>query len=248
VILAIDQGTTGTTCLVVDSGGAPLARASREHAQHYPRPGWVEHDPREIWQAVWATTAQALRAAAGAGAGELEAIGITNQRETVVCWDRRTGEPLAPAIVWQDRRTAGRCDELRAAGELDRVRARTGLVLDPYFSATKIEWLLRERPELRERAMFGTIDAWLALKLCGEASTEPSNAARTLLYDITTGRWDPELCALFGDIPLAALPPVRPSAGVRGMVDPADLGLPGGDPVPLAGVAGDQQAALFGHG
>jgi glycerol kinase len=240
VLLAIDQGTTGTTCLVFDLQGELIGRAYREFTQHFPRPGWVEHDAAEIWEVSRAVAGEAL-GDAGAEAGELEAIGLTNQRETVVCWDPSTGEPLHHALVWQDRRTAGRCDELREAGEEERIRERTGLVLDPYFSATKIEWLLRNVDGLEQRArdggaVFGTIDSWLLFKLTGEHVTDPSNASRTLLYDINENRWDPELLDLFG-VPERSLPEVRPSCGEFGTFDG----------VPVSGVAGDQQAALFGQ-
>jgi glycerol kinase len=242
MILAIDQGTTGTTCLVFDTDGELAGRAYREFEQHFPQPGWVEHDAAEIWAVTEAVAADALD---DAGAGELHAIGITNQRETVCVWDPSTGAPLHRALVWQDRRTAERCDELREAGHEPLIRERTGLVLDPYFSATKIEWLLRNVDGLEQRAregraVFGTIDAWLTFKLTGEFATEPSNASRTLLFDIRRGCWDEELCELFG-VPLRALPEVRPSVGVFGI---ASLH---GFEAPVAGIAGDQQAALYGH-
>jgi glycerol kinase len=247
MILAIDQGTTGTTCLVFDEQAEPIGRAYREFAQHFPRPGWVEHDAREIWEVTQAVAGEAL-ADAGVLVGELQAVGIANQRETVCVWDPATGEPLHRAIVWQDRRTAARCDELRAAGHEPLVRARTGLVLDSYFSATKIEWLLENVEGLRERArngtaLFGTIDSWLIFKLTGEHVTDVSNASRTMLYDIAAGRWDPELLDLLG-VPERALPRVLPSAGILGETRPEALH---GHAVPVAGVAGDQQAALFGH-
>ncbi|HWX73664.1 MAG TPA: glycerol kinase GlpK [Solirubrobacteraceae bacterium] len=247
MILAIDQGTTGTTCFVFDERAEPLGRAYREITQHFPRPGWVEHDPAEIWRVTEAVAGEAL-ADAGVGAGELVAVGLTNQRETVCAWDPVSGEPLHNAIVWQDRRTAARCDELRAAGVEELVRARTGLVLDPYFSATKIEWLLRNVDGLRERArrgraVFGTVDAWLAFKLTGEHVTDCSNASRTLLYDIEAGTWDAQLLDLFA-VPEPALPRVLASAGPFGETRPEALH---GHSVPLAGMAGDQQAALFGQ-
>jgi glycerol kinase len=247
MILAIDQGTTGTTCIVFDEQAEPIGRAYREFTQHFPRPGWVEHDAQEIWEVTHAVAGEAL-ADAEVRPGELSAVGITNQRETVCVWDPATGEPLHRAIVWQDRRTAERCEELRAAGHEELVRARTGLVLDPYFSGTKIEWLLRNVEGLRERvrdgrAVFGTIDAWLIFKLCGEHVTDPSNASRTMLYDIVANRWDQELLALL-DIPERALPRVVPSAGTLGTTRSEALH---GHAVPLAGVAGDQQAALFGQ-
>jgi glycerol kinase len=248
MILAIDQGTSGTTCLVFDPEAELIGRAHREFEQHFPRPGWVEHDAAEIWEVTRAVAGQALDDA-GVGPGELEAVGITNQRETVVAWDPDTGEPLHRALVWQDRRTAGRCDELREAGHEDLIRERTGLVIDPYFSGTKIEWLLEHVDGLRERArdgraVFGTIDSWLIYNLCGEHVTDPSNASRTLLYDIVEQRWSPELCALLGDVPERALPAVGPSCGVLGTTRPDALH---GHAVPVAGVAGDQQAALFGQ-
>ena len=247
MILAIDQGTTGTTCLVFDEQAEPIGRAYREFTQAFPQPGWVEHDAGEIWDVTQAVAGEALHDT-GVRPGELRAVGITNQRETVCVWDPASGEPLHNAIVWQDRRTAARCDELRAAGHEPLVRARTGLVLDPYFSATKIEWLLENVEGLRERAqdgraLFGTIDSWLIYKLTGEHLTDVSNASRTLLYDISSGRWDPELLELFG-VPERALPEVRPSAGAFGQTRPAALH---GHAVPVAGVAGDQQAALFGQ-
>ncbi len=194
MLLAIDQGTTGTTSLVFDLQGELIGRAYREFTQHFPRPGWVEHDAAEIWEVSHAVAGEALEDA-GVRPGELEAVGLTNQRETVVCWDPSTGEPLHRALVWQDRRTAARCDELREQGEEPALREKTGLILDPYFSATKIEWLLRNVDGLEQRAregraVFGTVDAWMLFKLTGEFATEPSNASRTLLMDIRSGRWD----------------------------------------------------------
>ena len=247
MLLAIDQGTTGTTCLVFDLDGELIGRAYREFTQHFPRPGWVEHDAAEIWQVSQAVAGEALDDA-GLRPGELEAVGITNQRETVVCWDPATGEPLHHALVWQDRRTAARCDELREHGEEAAIRVKTGLVLDPYFSATKIEWLLRNVDGLAQRvregrAVFGTVDSWLLFNLTGEHVTDPSNASRTLLMDLRSGRWDGELLELFG-IPERALPAVRPSCGELGRTRPEALH---GHEVPVAGVAGDQQAALFGQ-
>jgi glycerol kinase len=247
MILAIDQGTTGTTCFVFDEQAEPIGRAYREFTQHFPQPGWVEHDAREIWSVTQAVAGEALDDA-GVRPGDLAAVGIANQRETVCVWDPVSGEPLYNAIVWQDRRTAARCEELRAAGHEPLVRARTGLVLDSYFSATKIAWLLEHVPGLRERALdgtalFGTIDSWLIFRLTGEHVTDATNASRTLLYDIAAGRWDPELLDLF-DVPVRSLPQVRPSAGIFGETRPAELH---GHTVPVAGVAGDQQAALFGQ-
>jgi len=251
VILAIDQGTTGTTCLVFDESAQLAGRAYREFQQHFPRPGWVEHDAAEIWDTTRAVAFEALEEA-GVGDGDLQAIGITNQRETVCVWDPSTGEPLHHALVWQDRRTADRCDELRAAGHEPLVRTRSGLVLDPYFSATKIEWMLENVEGLREkaqdgRAVFGTIDAWLVFKLTGEHRTDVTNASRTMLYDINRGDWDEELMALFGDVPRAALPEVLPSIGAFGTLREGALGS-GHDGVPVSGIAGDQQAALYGQG
>jgi glycerol kinase len=247
MILAIDQGTTGTTCLVFDEEAELIGRAYREFQQHFPRPGWVEHDAAEIWEVTQAVAGDALKDA-GLGPGELEAVGITNQRETVCVWDPDTGEPLHHAIVWQDRRTAARCAELREEGREALIRERTGLVLDPYFSATKVEWLLRNVDGLRDRAgdgraVFGTVDAWLLYKLCGESVTDPSNAARTMLCDIGRGDWDPELLELFG-VPERALPRLGPSSGEIAVTRPDALH---GHQVPVAGIAGDQQAALFGQ-
>jgi len=238
LILAIDQGTTGTTCLVFDGEGRVAGRAYSEFQQFFPRPGWVEHDAAEIWHVTRGVAAEAI-ADAGIEGHELEAIGITNQRETVVAWDPATGEPLHRALVWQDRRTAGRCDELREQGHEPLVRERTGLTIDPYFSATKIEWLL-ENAEGVERAVFGTIDSWLLFKLTGRHATDYSNAARTMLFDIRRLGWDEELCALLGVDP-ARLPEPLPSAHVYGTTHEF------GGEVPVCGIAGDQQAALFGQ-
>ena len=238
MILAIDQGTTGTTCLVFDDEGRIAGRAYSEFGQHFPRPGWVEHDAAEIWAVTRRVGAEAI-AAAGIEGAELDGIGITNQRETVVAWDPATGEPLHRALVWQDRRTAERCQELRAAGQEALVRERTGLTIDPYFSGTKIEWLLGNG-EGTERAVFGTIDSWLLFKLTGRHATDFSNASRTMLFDIRRLRWDPELCELLGVDP-ARLPEPLPSAHVYGTTSEF------GGEVPVAGIAGDQQAALFGQ-
>jgi glycerol kinase len=238
VILAIDQGTTGTTCLVFDAEARVAGRAYSEFEQHFPRPGWVEHDAGEIWEVTRRVAAAAI-ADAGIEGAELDGIGIANQRETVVAWDPASGEPVHRALVWQDRRTAGRCDELRAAGQEALVRERTGLTIDPYFSGTKIEWLLRN-VEGAQRAVFGTVDSWLAFKLTGRHVTDYSNASRTMLFDIRRLEWDPELCALLGVDP-ARLPQPLPSAHVFGTT-----GEFGGE-VPVTGIAGDQQAALFGQ-
>ncbi|WP_320672463.1 glycerol kinase GlpK [Patulibacter defluvii] len=247
MILSIDQGTTGTTCFVVDGDGELLGRGYREFAQHFPQPGWVEHDAAEIW-AVTREVAFEACDDAGIDPAQLHAIGITNQRETICVWDPATGEPLHRAIVWQDRRTAGICDRLRADGHEPLIRERTGLVLDPYFSGTKIAWLLEHAPELRERArrgtaVFGTIDSWLLFQLTGEHVTDPSNASRTMLYGLASGGWDEQLCDLLG-VPLRSLPEIRPSIGGFGRVQPGVLG---GAACPVAGVAGDQQAALYGQ-
>jgi len=238
VILAIDQGTTGTTCLVFDHDGRIRGRAYSEFRQHFPRPGWVEHDASEIWDVTRRVASHAL-ADSRADPRSLAAIGITNQRETVVAWDPDTGEPVHNALVWQDRRTAARCDELREAGHEQLVRERTGLVIDPYFSATKIEWLLAN-VEAASDAVFGTIDAWLTFKLTGRNATDLSNASRTMLFDIARRRWDPDLCELLGVDP-SRLPEPLPSAHVYGTTSEF------GGEVPVAGIAGDQQAALFGQ-
>jgi glycerol kinase len=247
-ILAIDQGTTGSRALVFAGDGRLLASAYQEFPQYFPEPGWVEHDADEIWASVEATVRQAL-GQAGVTAGELGAIGITNQRETTVLWDRQTLRPVAPAIVWQDRRTAARCDELRKSNSDGQIRRVTGLIVDPYFSATKLEWLLANDTERRKRAeagdlAFGTIDTWLIQRLTGGTvhATDPTNASRTMLYDLDAGQWDADLCSVFG-VPAAVLPDIRPSAGNFGVTDPGILGAE----VPICGVAGDQQAALFGQ-
>ncbi len=239
MILAIDQGTTGSTAIVFDAEGRPAGRSYSEFGQHFPRPGWVEHDAEEIWEVTARVGSEALDAAGIDGRG-LEGIGITNQRETVVAWDRDTGEPLHRALVWQDRRTAERCDELREAGHEELVRERTGLVLDPYFSGTKIEWLIRTGGVDPARAAFGTIDSWLIFKLTGRHATDYTNASRTLLFDTGRLRWDPELCELLG-VPEDSLPEPCPSAHVYGETDAF------GGSVPVAGVAGDQHAALYGQ-
>jgi len=230
VILAIDQGTSGTTCLLVDDDLEIRGRGYAELPQHFPKPGWVEHDPREIWQSVLEAAAQAL-------VETPTAIAITNQRETTLVWDRRSGEPVHNAIVWQDRRTAGRCAELPR----QLIRARTGLVPDPYFSATKLEWLLRDRNP--EQLAFGTVDSWLIWQLTGGRvhATDETNASRTLLCALDTLDWDDELLGLFG-VPRQVLPEIRPSGGFFGEGELL------GHSAPIRGIAGDQQAALFAAG
>ncbi len=247
-VLAIDQGTTSTRSIVFDDRGRTVALARREHAQHYPAAGWVEHDAEEIWRNVLATAQEAL-AAARCGAREIAAIGITNQRETTVLWDRATGQPIHRAIVWQDRRTADACARLQADGAEGVVRTHTGLLLDPYFSATKIGWLLDQVPGARARAergelAFGTLDCFLLWRLTDGRvhATDVTNASRTLLLDIHRGDWDAELLRLFR-IPRALLPEVRDCSGEFGATAPGLLGAA----MPVAGIAGDQQAALFGQ-
>ncbi|HET6764474.1 MAG TPA: glycerol kinase GlpK, partial [Longimicrobiaceae bacterium] len=249
MILAIDQGTTGTTCLVIDRGGAVRGRAYSEFTQHFPRPGWVEHDADEIWRVTLRVAREACTAA-GIQATALSGIGITNQRETVVVWDRATGRPIHHALVWQDGRTAEVCASLKAQGHEPAVRERTGLVIDPYFSGTKLAWLLDHVPDARRRAeagelAAGTIDTWLVWQLTGGRLhlTDHTNASRTLLYDLRAGAWDPGLLDLFR-VPAAVLPEVRASSEVYGVTEGALLDAE----VPVAGIAGDQQAALFGHG
>jgi glycerol kinase len=241
VVLAIDAGTTGVRTVAIDASGTKRAYAYREFLQHFPQPGWVEHDPIDIRDAALGTLADVVRELDGE---PVVGIGITNQRETVVVWDRDTGAPLHRALVWQDRRTAARCAELRDAGLEPLVRTTTGLVLDPYFSATKLEWLLREGHVPASPSLaFGTVDSWLLWCLTGEHATEPSNAARTMLFDIDTLDWSDELCAVFG-VPRSCLPEVRPSSGRFGITDPQRAA---GLRVPVCGIAGDQQAALFGQ-
>ena len=251
LVLAIDQGTTGTTALLLDRRGRVRARGYAEVPQHFPKPGCVEHDGEEIWRSVAAAVRDALSASGDPEARRVAAIGITNQRETSLLWWRGSGRPAGRAIVWQDRRTHERCAQLRRAGAERGIRRATGLVLDPYFSATKVEWMLRRDPRLRAAAKrgdlaFGTIDAWLVWKLTGGAvhATDPTNASRTMLYDVRARRWSPPLLRRFG-VPEAVLPEVRPSSGDFGRTRRAGF-LPDG--LPVAGVAGDQQAALFGQG
>ncbi len=247
-ILAIDQGTTSTRAIVFDAETRAVATAQSEFAQHYPRPGWVEHDPEDIWRDTLATARQAL-AESGVGADGIAGIGITNQRETVVVWDRATGAPIHNAIVWQDRRTADLCARLKQDGHEATVRAKTGLLLDPYFSATKLAWILDHVDGARDRAdrgelAFGTIDSFLLWRLTGGTvhATDVTNAGRTLLYDIHAQRWDEALCELF-DVPMGLLPEVHDNSHIfghtaEGLFDAA---------IPIAGIAGDQQAALFGQ-
>jgi glycerol kinase len=245
-VLALDQGTTSSRAIVFDESGAEVATAQREFRQIFPRPGWVEHDPLEIWDSQLAVARQALERA-GLAAGDLAALGITNQRETVVVWDRATGLPVTNAIVWQDRRTAETCDRLKREGHEPLFRERTGLVLDPYFSGTKLAWILDHVPGAREdsaRLAFGTVDSWLLWKLTGGAlhATDVTNASRTLLWNLHTGDWDGELLRLL-DVPREILPEARSSSEIYGETLAELLGAP----VPIAGVAGDQQAALFGQ-
>jgi glycerol kinase len=247
-ILAIDQGTTSSRSIIFDAGLRVVASAQEEFPQHYPQSGWVEHDPSDLWATV-AGTARAAIEKAGISADSIAAIGITNQRETVLIWDRATGEPIHRAIVWQDRRTADTCDALRAAGREPMITARTGLLLDPYFSGTKIKWLLDHIPGARDRAAkgelaFGTVDTFLIWKLTGGRvhATDATNAARTLIYNIAKNEWDAEICALL-DIPMAILPEVKDCAANYGVTRP-DLF---GRAIPILGVAGDQQAATVGQ-
>lgn len=244
-ILAIDQGTTSSRAIVFDAGLRVVAVAQEEFPQHFPASGWVEHDPADLWT----TTLSTARAALAQAGGQVAAIGITNQRETTLLWDRATGRPLHRAIVWQDRRTADLCARLRDAGHEAMITARTGLLLDPYFSGTKLKWLLDTIPDARARAArgelaFGTVDSWLIWNLTGGRvhATDATNAARTLLFNIAENRWDAEICALL-DIPAALLPEVRDCAADFGMTDPALFGRA----IPILGVAGDQQAATMGQ-
>jgi len=247
-ILSLDQGTTSSRSLVFDKQGNIVSQAQKEFRQYYPQPGWVEHDANEIWSTQFGTMAEAV-AKAGINMKQIAGIGITNQRETTVVWDKKTGQPVYNAIVWQDRRTAALCDELKSAGKAAMIRQKTGLVIDAYFSATKLKWILDNVSGTRDRAVkgelaFGTIDSWLTWKLTnGEVHvTDVSNASRTMLFNIHTLQWDEELLKLF-DIPAAILPEVKPSSkiyGVTGNIIPDSR-------IPIAGIAGDQQAALFGQ-
>jgi len=245
-ILALDQGTTSSRAIVFDHSGSIVAVAQKEFPQIFPKPGWVEHDPREIWSSQAGVAAEALTKA-GVAAGDVAAIGITNQRETAIVWDRATGEPICNAIVWQDRRTASICDRLKAR-KLDRViRRKTGLVVDAYFSATKVQWILENVKGAKARAKrgelaFGTVDTWLVWQLTGGRVhvTDASNASRTMLFDISKGTWDDELLKIFS-VPRSMLPEVRSSSEVYGETNLL------GNAIPIAGIAGDQQAALFGQ-
>jgi len=245
-VLSLDQGTTSSRAILIDAAGRAVRTAQQEFRQIFPQSGWVEHDANEIWQSQLAVARDALQAAKP---DDQVLLALTNQRETTVLWDRASGEPIAPAIVWQDRRTASACDALRERGHAPRIAARTGLVIDAYFSATKLQWLLDHVPQARRRAergelAFGTIDSWLLFKLTGGAvhATEPSNASRTMLFNIHTLAWDETLLRLF-DVPASVLPQVLPSSGFFGHTDARVLGRS----VPILGVAGDQQAATFGQ-
>lgn len=247
-IMALDQGTTSSRCIIFDHSGAMLASAQKEFAQHYPKPGWVEHDAAEIWETTL-EVARGAMAKAGLSAADIAAIGITNQRETTVVWDKETGAPVCPAIVWQCRRTAPMADALAASGWAEKIRQRTGLVPDAYFSGTKLRWILDKIPGARRgaeegRLLFGTIDSWLIWNLTGGRAhvTDVTNASRTMLFDIRRLRWDPELLELFG-IPEQMLPKVQPSSCIYGETEPALFG----GKIPVAGAAGDQQSALFGQ-
>lgn len=247
-ILAIDQGTTSSRAILFDGSLRPVAQAQEEFPQSYPHPGWVEHDPADLWSTV-AATARAAIEKAGVKAADIAAIGITNQRETTLIWDRRTGQPIHPAIVWQDRRTADTCTALKAAGHEASITAKTGLLLDPYFSGTKIKWLLDHVESARAKAArgelaFGTVDTWLIWNLTGGKvhATDATNASRTLIYNIAEGRWDEDICALLG-IPMSLLPEVKDCAAAFGLTRP-DLF---GREIPILGVAGDQQAATVGQ-
>jgi glycerol kinase len=246
-ILALDQGTTSSRAIVFDQEGRVVALAQREFRQIFPQPGWVEHDPQEIWSTQLSVAKEAI--AQVGGPARIACVGITNQRETVVLWDRATGEPVGNAIVWQDRRTAARCDELRARAHIHRVQQKTGLVIDAYFSGTKLEWLLDNVPGARARAeagelAFGTVDSWLVYNLTGRRVhvTDASNASRTMLFNLRTGAWDPDMLKLLR-IPAAVLPRIVASSGEIAETEPSLLGAA----LPIAGIAGDQQAATFGQ-
>jgi glycerol kinase len=245
-ILALDQGTTSSRAILFDQGGSIVAQAQKEFPQIFPQPGWVEHNPHDIWSSQAGVAAEALTNA-GATAGDVAAVGITNQRETTIVWDRRTGKPICNGIVWQDRRTAAACDRLRSNGFARVIRRKTGLVVDAYFSATKLQWILRHVPGARQKAKagdlaFGTVDSWLVWNLTGGQAhvTDVSNASRTMLFNIKKGDWDDDLLDMF-DIPRSMLPEVRTSSEVYGKSTLF------AEPIPIAGLAGDQQAALFGQ-
>ena len=247
-MMALDQGTTSSRCILFDRKGNICSVAQKEFEQHYPKPGWVEHDPMEIWASQVSVLSEAMNKIA-ALPEQIHAIGITNQRETTIIWDKKTGRPIYPAIVWQCRRTSERIDRLRADGMTQKVREKTGLVPDAYFSATKIEWILDQVPGARKRAqegelLFGTVDCWLVWKLTGGAvhATDYTNASRTMLFNIHTLEWDKELLEYF-NIPQSMLPKVLPSSCIYGKTDPEVTG----GAIPIAGIAGDQQAALFGQ-
>ena len=247
-LLALDQGTSSSRSIVFDADGRLLALAQQELTQMYPQPGWVEHDPQEIWRTQLATAREVL-VKAGIQASEIHAIGITNQRETTVVWDRATGAPIHHAIVWQDRRAEPACMALRERGMADTIQAKTGLLIDAYFSGTKLKWILDQVPGARKRAAngelaFGTVDSWLIWRLTSGAvhATDVSNASRTMLFNIHSNQWDPELLHAL-DIPPALMPAVKPSSALFGEIDPAHLG----HPIAIGGVAGDQQSALFGQ-
>src|ERR1700689_2707169 len=245
-VLALDQGTTSSRAILFDRRGRPVASAQEEFRQHFPQPGWVEHDPGDLWETTRRVAVSVL-GKAGAGPRDVAAVGIANQRETTLLWERRSGRPLHRAIVWQDRRTAGACAALERRGLGPLFRRRTGLLLDPYFSGTKLAWLLDHVPGARGRAArgeiaFGTVDTWLLWKLTGgrEHATDVSNASRPLLAGLRTGEWDPELARSLR-VPAEVLPEIRPSSGVFGEIE----AIPQLRGVPVAGIAGDQQAALF---
>ena len=247
-MMALDSGTTSNRCILFDRAGRIVSVAQREFTQYFPQPGWVEHDANEIWATLLGVAVEAMQMA-GAAAADIAAIGITNQRETTIVWDKATGEPVHHAIVWQCRRTSEYCDELRARGLTARFREKTGLVLDAYFSATKLHWLLENVPGVRERAakgelLFGTVETWLIWKLTGGRAhvTDYSNASRTMLFNINTLDWDEEILAEL-NIPRSMLPKPLPSSGLFGTTDPSLLG----GEIPITGAAGDQQAALFGQ-
>jgi glycerol kinase len=249
IILAIDQGTTGSKCMCFDHDQQPLSSVSLEFKQYYPHPGWVEHDPEEIWECTRESARRALQEA-GVSPGDVAAVGITNQRETTVIWDRATGRAVRPAIVWQCRRSADICKRCVVEGFEDSIHEKTGLILDPYFSGTKLTWIMENEPEIAHRAeagelRFGTIDSWLLHRLTGGRvhATDVSNASRTLLFNIHSLEWDDELAGMFG-VPMSLLPEVKESSGFFGETDPeAFLGIA----APISGIAGDQQAALFGQ-